>query len=71
MMSDKEKLFQLLEGWGIKREEHKDKDGYTKVFVLQEGPDGVRQEKVTGYVDFFTSYKFTESGEFVSMGAWE
>lgn len=63
-MTDYEKLKKLLAEFGV---------GYfemcyenKKIIQTDEG-----QEKVTGYIMFYTAFEFTDEGEFIQMGAWE
>ncbi len=59
-MNDKEKLKELLNGFGV---EFKEIDNFIR---CREG-----YKKVDGYSGFFIDFNFDESGAFDDMGAWE
>jgi len=61
-MTDKEKLVQLLQEFGV---------------GCREKPEGIKvggynkYKKVSGYSGFYTLFEFDKVGNFVRMGAWE
>jgi hypothetical protein len=66
-MTDKEKLAELLDSWGVPH--HENEPGHVTV---GSAPNVVEySDKVTGYGGFFTDFEFSESGEFLKIGTWE
>ncbi len=63
-MSDYEKLKELLTSFGVGFTEKTHEDR-----LLINCAYG--SAKVTGYIDFLTSFEFDQSGKFIEVGAWE
>ena len=61
MKSDKEKLIELLTSFGV---EFSETDN-GKIEMI------AGDEKIVGYMGFYTSFDFCEDGEFEKVGAWE
>lgn len=71
MLTDLEKLKQLLEQFGVgyteeRIEKYRD-DGKPRTFIKCECGD----KKVEGYGGFVTLFEFDADGEFLVMGAYE
>lgn len=64
-MTDKDRLVELLQSFGIGFKAEACDDGKAAVICKEGMPE------VDGYQGFYVSFEFTESGEFVSMGIWE
>ena len=76
IVSDKEKLIQLLASWGVPYGigyYEKPRDGATMYIQVGDGHDLSipLSDKVDGYGGFYTSFEFDDDGAFVRMGAWE
>lgn len=71
-MTDKEKLCQLLDSWGVPFTEENDHEGNLDIRVGNGIFDVPKDDsKIVGYSGFFTLYTFRPDGTFKEMGAWE
>jgi hypothetical protein len=63
--TDKERLTALLLSWNVPFEVEGNEVTVGRSYDKPDVPT------VEGYQGFMTTFKFTDAGEFVSMGAWE
>ncbi len=64
MLTDKLKLIELLEGFGVKLRKE---PSTVTLEVNKSDPDS----KISGYMGFFTEFNFDENGKFIDVGVWE
>lgn len=72
LMTDLEKLRELLNGWGVPFVEEVDGDFIS--VVHGKSPLGMHlpeSDKVVGYKGFHTEYYFRADGSFETVGSWE
>jgi hypothetical protein len=64
MKTDKQKLIDLLNDFGIKFREE------SRTITINVDRDS-KDSKVSGYSGFFTEFEFDKNGKFEDMGVWE
>jgi len=76
MISDKEKLMQLLTEFGIRFKEEVE-EGNSNIHLIEigtdfwNGKDYIHQKTVDGYVGFYARFSFDKKGKFLILGLWE
>ena len=66
MKTDKQKLMELLDGFGVEYDHRTYSKGKTKIKCNER-----KHKKVEGYGGFFTLFEFDENEKLTSMSAWE
>lgn len=68
-MSDKKRLTELLDSFGLKYSETS--NDQVIVVTLTKGDDSEQDDKIQGYGGFYTEFIFNADESFLNMAIWE